>query len=351
MRSPVLTELPEPPPGKTGWPWTEETEQLPDMMPGGSSWPRVSIVTPSYNQAQFIEETIRSVLLQGYPNLEYMIVDGGSTDGSVDVIRKYEPWLTYWVSEPDRGQSHGLNKGFQHATGEIMAWLNSDDIYYPGALVSAVSSLRSSKSDIVIGAIDLVENKDGRLAFVRRATPHTGAAIHAFPIFTNGRVEDFHFIQSSMFWDRSIWELTGELDERYQFCMDREWCLRALANGAALDTTNSALSRFSLHPGSKTQEHPAEFLLERALVYWRLSRMPGFRMVPCLLDSLLHLLHRVQDLSYAQHDELYRNGHRGKASVVLLGARMARRARLGLNRLAQFRRAGLLAEHARRGAA
>ena len=112
MRCPSLRELPTPPPGKTGWPWTEESAQLPEQMPDGSVWPRISIVTPSFNQAAFVEETIRSVLLQGYPSLEYFIIDGASSDSSVELIKKYERWLTGWVSERDRGQSHAINKGF-----------------------------------------------------------------------------------------------------------------------------------------------------------------------------------------------------------------------------------------------
>ena len=113
----TLKDLPAPPEGKTGWPWTEQSEPLPDRMPDGFDWPRFSIVTPSYNQEQFIEETIRSVLLQGYPNLEYIIIDGESKDKSVEIIKKYEQYLTYWTSEPDRSQSHAINKGWQKCTG------------------------------------------------------------------------------------------------------------------------------------------------------------------------------------------------------------------------------------------
>jgi len=129
MRCPTLKELPPPPPGKTGWPWSEESHQLPDKMPDGSPWPKISIVTPSLNQCQFIEETIRSVLLQGYPDLEYIIIDGGSSDNSVDTIKKYENWLAYWVSEQDRGQAHAINKGIEQCSGPIFAWINSDDFY------------------------------------------------------------------------------------------------------------------------------------------------------------------------------------------------------------------------------
>src|SRR5436309_815911 len=116
MSSPALNELPPPPSGKTGWPWTEETAQIAKNMPDGSPWQPISIVTSSFNQGGFIEETIRSILLQGYPNLEYIIIDGGSTDQSVDVIKKYQPWLAYWVSERDRGQADAINKGLERCT-------------------------------------------------------------------------------------------------------------------------------------------------------------------------------------------------------------------------------------------
>jgi glycosyltransferase involved in cell wall biosynthesis len=151
MRSPTLADLPAPPPGKTGWPWTVETKQLSAVRSDGSLWPRISIVTPSYNQGQFIEETIRSVLLQGYPDLDYVVIDGGSSDESVDIIRKYQPWLSYWVSEKDRGQAHAINKGFARGTGSLGAYLNSDDTYLPGALHYVADSSSRLEWDLLIG--------------------------------------------------------------------------------------------------------------------------------------------------------------------------------------------------------
>jgi len=150
MHSPSLNELPKPPKWKTGWPWTEESKQLPDKLPDGSDWPKISIVTPNYNYGHFIEETIRSVLLQGYPNLDYIIVDGGSTDNSVEIIKKYEPWLTYWVSETDKGQVDAINKGFTKATGEIYAWLNSDDLLLE-AIQKLPDFLKSQSFALAIG--------------------------------------------------------------------------------------------------------------------------------------------------------------------------------------------------------
>lgn len=134
----TLKDLPAPPEGKTGWPWTESSPQLPDKMPDGSEWPKISIVTPNYNYGRFIEETIRSVLLQGYPNLEYIVIDGNSTDNSVEIIKKYEPWLTYWVSEKDKGQANAINRGINLATGEWFNWLNSDDILLRNAFLTLV---------------------------------------------------------------------------------------------------------------------------------------------------------------------------------------------------------------------
>jgi glycosyltransferase involved in cell wall biosynthesis len=303
-------------------------------MPNGQPWSRLSIVTPSYNQGQFIEETIRSILLQGYPNLEYIIIDGGSTDSSVGIIRRYEPWLAYWVSEPDRGQSHAINKGFQKASGSILAYLNSDDIYYPGSFAFAIPALVHAGRDILVGAVDVVDLSQGQVNFKEHLSPNTGTSIHFFPIFQNGRRETLRFLQPGTFWRSTVWQQMGGMDERYHYIMDREWFIRALALGATVLIAEQSLARFSLHSGSKTQEHSLGDELVRAQIAWRLRTAPGFRYLPCLLESLHWYLRYSQDIFYTHYQQLHERGQNVLAFVTLFGVRVLRRLRMMLDALA-----------------
>lgn len=148
---PTLTDLPPPPPGRQGWPWTTTPTAI--LATPAGPLPRISIVTPSFNQGVFIEETIRSVLLQGYPNLEYIVIDGGSTDETLAVLEKYSPWITYWVSEKDRGQSHAINKGLVRASGEWFNWLNSDDCLAPGALFALASAAQIRPGIVAVSGV------------------------------------------------------------------------------------------------------------------------------------------------------------------------------------------------------
>src|SRR5262249_23613164 len=141
MRCPSLAELPPAPEGKIGWPWTEESIVLPHCKPKGDSWPLITVVTPSLNQGRFLEETIRSILLQAYPNLEYFVLDGGSTDNSVEIIEKYSRWISFWVSEPDRGQSAAVNRGLRMGSGLYATWINSDDMLCKDAFATQVSMI------------------------------------------------------------------------------------------------------------------------------------------------------------------------------------------------------------------
>jgi len=244
MRSPTVTDLPSPPPGKPGWPWTEESPQLPDTMPDGSPWPRVSIVTPSYNQGQFIEETIRSVLLQGYPNLEYIIMDGGSTDGSVEIIHRYEPWLAYWVSEPDQGQADAISRGFAGASGAILAWLNSDDRYRPGTL-NRVARFFATHPETVLGAGD-VNHIDARGRFLSRQRVVRPIWLVAANLSQHG------WPQPGCFWLHSAYRSVGGVDSSLQFCMDLDLFLRLTRAGQTERIPGPPLADFRHHAGSKT---------------------------------------------------------------------------------------------------
>ncbi len=246
MCCPTLKELPAPAKDKTGWPWTEEGERLPDKMPDGRPWPKVSIVTPSYNQGQFIEETIRSVLLQGYPNLEYIIIDGGSTDSSVEVIEKYSPWLTYWVSEPDRGQSHAINKGLAHCTGEVFNWINSDDLLCPGAL-RAVATAWAKKPGLIIAGPVVNFKQDGTENVI---VPHA-LTLQNFLSIKMARANSWAWHQPGTYLPLSQVKGGGGLREDLHFSMDHLLMI-VLLEKCKVVYISETLARFRLHENSKT---------------------------------------------------------------------------------------------------
>lgn len=182
------------------------------------SLPRISIVTPSYNQARFLERTILSVLNQGYPNTEYIIIDGGSTDGSVEIIKKYEKYLAYWVSEKDHGQADAVNKGFLKSTGEILTWQNSDDLFLPNAFFSAVEAFkRYPQSSLVFGNVKMVDEEDQECGELRFVPFRRWALMHGRMMMGN----------QAAFWRRELFFDAGLLDASLNFVMDYEFFLRA----------------------------------------------------------------------------------------------------------------------------
>lgn len=204
--------------------------------------PLVSIVTPSYNQAQFLEETIQSVLAQEYPSIEYILVDGGSTDGSLEIIQRYEERFEWWISEPDKGQTDAINKGFLRAHGEILAWLNSDDSYVPGAIAEAVEFLQTHPQvGMVYGDANLVDVQ--------------GKVIGQFPArqtnYARLRRGYVHIPQQATFFRANLWKRVGPLDPTFYFAMDYDLWVR-LARVSLLHYHPRLWANFRLHGSGKS---------------------------------------------------------------------------------------------------
>jgi len=224
-----------------------------------TNYPKISIVTPSYNQAEYLEETIQSVLNQRYPNLEYIIVDGGSTDGSVDIIRKYERRLAWWVSEKDDGQTDAINKGLIHATGDIVAYLNSDDVYLPGALYAVAQYFTKHASCKWLTGACITY---GVAAKTYTWTPE-------IPILDASWLYRNFIPQPATFWSISLMDQHGYFDAKLKYCMDYDYWLRLVAGGEHCNTITQTLAGFRLQQNSKTISETASFIPEQDLVRMR----------------------------------------------------------------------------------
>ncbi len=206
-----------------------------------TSAPRISVIVPTFNQGRFIEQTLLSIEGQSYPDLEIIVVDGGSTDETRSVLERHDARLTRWVSEPDRGQAHAINKGFRMATGSILAWLNSDDLYMPGALLEVARRLGDATAPKLVygGCLHFFDGSSR--AFTDRVQAHDRRRL----------TRTDYIIQPSAFWTRALWEAAGEVDESLHFVMDWDWFIRASRAGE-FERLDAVLSLYRHHDGHKT---------------------------------------------------------------------------------------------------
>ena len=237
----------------------------------GCNWPKISIVTPSYNQGQYIEETILSIINQNYPNLEYTIIDGGSTDNTVEIIKKYEQYITYWVSEPDQGQSHAINKGLAKCTGDIFNWVNSDDYLQPLTL-EKVATYFLQNDILVLGGKRrrFFTNND----FLPIHKTHDGLSLHQEK--EKGLVYDA-FIQIPTFFSLQTIKDLGGVNDKLHYVMDSELWLRFLLEYGQdrVMIVDEWLANYRLHKRSKTVAEQAKFRLELNQAYYSLFIRAG----------------------------------------------------------------------------
>ena len=228
---------------------------------------KLTIVTPSFNQAEFLEKTIRSVVEQGYDDLEYLVLDGGSTDGSADVLRKWDERITWWTSEPDDGQTAAINRGIGMATGDVIAYINSDDYFLPGAFATAMGLFESTGARWVIGA-SRVEDFNGVVEHVW--TPELPTKARHWWL-----IDPWGYPQPSSFWRRDVFEEFGSFREDMHFIFDTEFGVRLLLSGVEPVLTDEVLAVRVDHPAAKSQD-PAPFKAEQRAFY----KLHGGKLTP-----------------------------------------------------------------------
>jgi glycosyltransferase involved in cell wall biosynthesis len=228
-----------------------------------SAAPKLSIITPTLNQGEFIEKTIKSVLDQGYENLEYLIVDGGSTDSTLETIKRYEDRIAWWVSEPDEGQTDALNKGLARATGDVIAYINSDDYYLPGAFETAIEAFDRSDADWVAGAARYVDENGSLTEVWRPSRPAT------YESTIKGRhwwaLAPWSVPQPSAFWRSKLHDELGPFRTDMHFAFDTEFFLRLVYAGHLPELIDRELSVRVVHPAAKSAD-PEPFRREAAML-------------------------------------------------------------------------------------
>lgn len=337
MRFPTLTELPSPPSGKNGWPWTEESGRLLETMPirgafegkdsklqiaddksssivhclTSCAWPKISVVTPSYNQGQFIEETIRSILLQGYPNLEYIVIDGGSTDESVQIIKKYARWLKYWISEPDQGQSHAINKGLKQCSGDIFNWINSDDLLTPGALHAVALAWNSTPNIIIAGRVVNFDEEGGENLISPNAL-----SLENFVNIRKARKSAMVWHQPGTFLPRIGVSRIGGVQEDLRFNMDHFLMIDLLQRYEVVYVPE-ILARFRLHNSSKTMAYGfLQFRLERVKKLRTMKGLQGYVTTKELKQEQVSVLLASADLKRRETQYISSCRHYAEALVA-----------------------------------
>ncbi len=270
--------------GYSSWPYgNPESRPLPPTLPDGRPWPMISIVTPSFNQGRYIEQTILSIANQGYPNVEHIVIDGGSTDETLEVIERHRHRLTHLVSEPDNGQGSAINKGFNLATGEILTWLNSDDMLAPGALAAVALGFHAEEADIIAGVCQI--HSEGELIEQHLACCENEPLPLDDLLDLDGCwLAGQFFYQPEVMFSRAIWERAGgRVDESLHYSMDYELWLRFAEHGARLAVIGRPVAIFRVHEKQKTstpQAFEAELAVVRDAFLERTGRSP-WRKEPC----------------------------------------------------------------------
>jgi len=252
-------------------------------------WPKISIVTPSFNQGQYLEQTIQSVVNQDYPNFEYIIIDGGSTDNTTDVIKKYQKKISYWISESDNGQSHAINKGIQKCSGEIVTWLNSDDQYFSNSVLREVAKffLENKCLDVCYGN-NVYIDAGSRLLYVRKGIPY----------FSKRLLRVWNYIhQPTVFLRRRVVE-EFKIDESLHYVMDYEYWIR-ISQTYKFGYINVLISASRWHAQCKTIGRASEFSSELNIIQSPVKpRGKGLLLRSQYLRRTLYILQRVYSLPY-----------------------------------------------------